>query len=134
MTAWQHSFRAITNQLPAAGLEALRGALARDDPRLIQGTTTVPPPLECMADWPMEAACGLAFACWQGGGLTTVREVECAFARVCCAADQQLGEERGVRYWLHFWDETERQELRRLVLPEVEAILAARNALATSAA
>ena len=30
-----------------------------DDPRLTQGSTTTPPPLMCVQDWPVEAACAL---------------------------------------------------------------------------
>jgi hypothetical protein len=134
MTAWQRSFRTIADQLPTAGLQALRTALVSDDPRLLQGATTSPPPLECVKDWPIDAACALGFACWQGGELTTVGEVEGAFARICFAADQAMGEEAGVRYFLNQFDDWERPTMRRELLAEVEAVLAERGAAAPSAA
>jgi hypothetical protein len=126
MTAWQRSFRAIAHELPTAGLEALRLALAADDPRLIQGATTSPPPLECVKDWPIEAACPIAFACWQGSGLETVGEVEEAFARVLYAADCALGEQ-GARWLLNAVDDWPRDVMRRELLAEVAAELARRG-------
>jgi hypothetical protein len=134
LTAWQRSFRAIADQLPTAGLEALRLALASDDRRLITGATTSPPPLQCCADWPVEAACPIAFAAWQGGNLQTVGEVEEAFARVCFAADQQLGEQGGIRYCLNHVDDTPRPTMRRELLVEVDAELMRRGARTPTAA
>jgi hypothetical protein len=88
MTAWQKVFReAIAPQLSTRALLALKKALAVDDPALIQGATTEPPPLSAVRDWPVEAACAVAFAGWQGEGLATVGEVEDFFARICFGAD-----------------------------------------------
>ncbi len=53
----------------------LFGDQVSDDPRLTQGSTTTPP-LMCVQDWPVEAACVLGFCGWQGDGLETVAEVE----------------------------------------------------------
>jgi hypothetical protein len=71
--------------LPTAGLEALARALRDDDPRLTQGSTTTPPPLMCVAGWPVEAACAVGFCGWQDGTgeRTTVQEVEEFFAAKC---------------------------------------------------
>jgi hypothetical protein len=60
---WRDGFVPL---LPTRGLEALRDALRSDDPRLVQGHTTSPPPLMCVSDWPVEAACLLGF--FAGGG------------------------------------------------------------------
>lgn len=77
MESWQQVWRmGFAPLLSNEGLEALQGALQRDDRRLLQGATTVPHPLHCVQDWPVEAACALGFCGWQGGGLKTVAEVE----------------------------------------------------------
>src|SRR5438128_1976677 len=84
METWRKVWReGVAPQLSQAGLEALRQALASDDSRLLQGATTAPPPLQCVQDWPVEAACVIVFCGWQGDGLETVADVEECFARVC---------------------------------------------------
>jgi hypothetical protein len=104
-------------------LEALRDALRDDDPRLIQGATTTPPPLQCVQDWPVEAACVIGYAGWQGEGLETVAEVEEFFARTSYQIDLACGEPAGCRFFLNWHDETPREEMRRELLPEVERSL-----------
>src|SRR5438046_3007831 len=116
---WQRDFRAgIAPILSTAGLEKLQWALQSDDTRLLQGATTMPPPLQCVQDWPVEAACGLGYCGWQGEGLETVAEVEEFFARVCFEADQCLGEPAACRWFLNWFDETPRGDIRQQLLPE----------------
>ena len=109
-------------------VEALRRGLVGDDARLIQGATTTPPPLQCVQDWPVEAACALGYCGWQGEGLETVAEVEEFFARMCFEIDQRLGEPAGCRWFLNWFDETPRDEMRRELLGEVNRALAQRRA------
>jgi hypothetical protein len=122
-TVWRKGF--LPN-LPTTGLRALREALQNDDPRLTQGSTTTPPPLLCVQDWLVEAACALGFCGWQGEDLATVGEVEEFFARVCFEADQRLGEPAACRWFLNWFDDSPRDEMRRELLAEVERALAAR--------
>jgi hypothetical protein len=127
MESWRKAWRdGLAPQLSTAGLEALRKALQNDDPRLLQGATTSPPPLQCVQDWPVEAACGLGYCGWQGDGLETVAQVEEFFARSCFEADQLLGEPAGCRWFLNWFDETPREEMRRLLGAEVARTLAQR--------
>lgn len=121
--AWREG---IAPQLSDAGLEALALALRTDDPRLVQGATTMPPPLHCVRDWPIEAGCALAYCAWQSGGLATVGEVENGFAQICYAADEACGIS-AARYFIEWFDDTPRDEMRQQLLPEVEAVLAARR-------
>ena len=122
---WQGGFALV---LPTAGLEALRDALRADDLRLAQQCTTTPPPLMCVQDWPVEAACPVAFCGWQGDGLNLVGKVEEFFARMCFEADQLLNAEPAAcRFFLDWWDDTPRAEAIRLLLPEVERAIAARD-------
>ena len=119
-TVWRDGFAPV---LTLNGLEALRDALATDDTRLVQGTTTTPPPLMCVQDWPVEATCALGFCGWQGDQLQTVGEVEEFFARCCFEADQRLGEAAACRWFLNWFDDTPRDEMRCELLGEVERAL-----------
>jgi hypothetical protein len=129
MESWRRVWReGLAPQLSRHALEALSVALTRDDPRLLQGATTSPPPLQCVQDWPVEAACALGFCGWLGEKLQTVAEVEEFFARACFEADQRLGEPAGCRWFLNWFDETPRPNMRRLLLAEVNRELAQRLA------
>lgn len=108
------------------GLEALASALASDNKELLQGATTSPPPLQCVADWPVESACPVSYTGWKGDALTTVGEVEEYFARTCQACDERLGEAAACRYLLNWIDDTPREEMRTALLEEVNLALAER--------
>lgn len=120
---WRNGFVPV---IPTGGLFALRDALRYDDPRLTQGSTTTPPPLLCVQDWPVEGACALGYCGWQGEDLRTVGEVEEFFARVCFEADHRLGEPAACRWFLNWFDDTPRDEMRRELLAEVERAIAGR--------
>lgn len=137
--AWRNGFAKV---LPTAGLEALAKALRDDDPRLTQGSTTTPPPLMMVQDWPVEAACALGFCgtVELGGfadeqptgrqtnpGAATVGAVEEFFAKACFQADQELGEPAACRWFLQWFDDTPRDEMRRELLAEVELTLVTRG-------
>jgi len=127
MESWRNVWRkGVVPLLSTESLEALRQALVNDDPRLLQGATTTPPPLQCVQDWPVEAACALGYCGWIGDGLETVAEVEEFFARMCFEIDQQMGEPAACRWFLNWFDEAPRDEMRRLLLAEVNRALAQR--------
>lgn len=130
-TVWREGFAPV---LSTAGLTALRDALAKNDDRITQGSTTTPPPLMCVQDWPVEAACAIGFCGWQGDGLETVGEVEEHFARCCFEADQRLGEPAACRWYLNWFDDTPRGEMLRELLSEVERELDRRREAESSAA
>ena len=130
MEIWRKVWReGVAPLLPAAGLEALRQALVTDDVRLLQEATTSPPPLQCVQDWPVEAACVIGFCGWQSDGdhPGTVAEVEQFFAGICFEIAQRLGEPDAVRWFLNWYDETPREEMRSLLLPEVDLVLEGRS-------
>jgi hypothetical protein len=130
MESWQKVWReGLAPQLSTAGLEALQAALLNDDVRLLQGATTSPPPLQCVQAWPVEGACALSWCGWQGDGLESVAEVEEYFAQRCFEADHLLGEPAACRWFLNWFDETPRDQMRRLLLAEVHRTLAQRSAL-----
>lgn len=117
---WRDGFVPVISR---GALERLREALKADDPRLTQGSTTTPPPLMCVQDWPVEAACALGFCGWQGEGLETVGQVEEFFAKLCFEADQRLGEPAACRWFLNWFDDTPRGRMRAELLEEVELAL-----------
>jgi len=127
MESWRKVWReGLAPQLSVVGLTALQRALQTDDTRLLQGATTSPPPLECVRDWPVDAACVLGYCAWQGDGLETVAEVEEFFARACFEADQRLGEPAACRWFLNWFDDTPRGDVFRDLLTEVTRTLARR--------
>lgn len=131
MEAWRKAWRdGIAPLLSVRALEVLALALESDDSRLIQGTTTSPPPLQCTQDWPVEAACALGFCGWQAEGCSTVAKAEEFFAMKCFEADQRMREPAGCRWFLNWFDETPREEMRRELLPEVRLALSGRTGAA----
>lgn len=94
---------------------------------MTQGSTTTPPPLACVQDWPCEGACLVGYAGWQGEGLERVGEVEHYFAKACFDADRLLGEPAACRWLLNYFDDAPRDEMRREMLAEVERALAERD-------
>jgi hypothetical protein len=126
--AWKKAFReGFCPSLSETELIALEKALASDDRKLIQGSTTVPPPLRCVQDWPVEEACPGAYCGWKGKGLKTIGEVEEYFALLCYDCDERLGEPAGCRHFLNWWDETPRPEAVPLLLEEVRKELKERE-------
>lgn len=128
MESWRKVWRdGVAPLLSNSALESLQRALTNDDARLMQGVTTTPPPLQCVQDWPVEAACALGFCGWQGEGLETVAEVEEFFARTCFEVDERLGEPAACRWFLNWFDETPRDEMREKLSAEVVRALAQRR-------
>jgi hypothetical protein len=128
-TVWRQGF---CPSIPTPTLEILAAALERDDPRLLQGSTTTPPPLMAVQDWPCEAGCLVAYVGWQGEELTTVGEVEEAFAKLCYDADNRLGA-AACREVMNFWDDTPRDQARAEFLAECRRELATRGAVCDAA-
>lgn len=124
MESWRQVWRdGFVPLLSIKHLEALRDAVRDDDARLTQGSTTTPPPLMCVKDWPCEAACLLGYCGWQADGLETVGEVEHFFAEACFKADQLLGEPAACRWLLNWFDDTPRQQMRHELLAEISLAL-----------
>ncbi len=128
MESWRSCWRrGIAPQLSTSGLEALRKGLIDDDPKLLQGATTSPPPLQCVEDWPCERACPLGYPAMQTGSVT-VRQVERAFSRLCEGAEKTMKEVAPARQLITWWDNTPRQTARVELLAEVNRSLAERAA------
>lgn len=130
---WRNGFVPV---LSTENLSALRNALVTDDPKLLQGQTTNPPPLMCVQDWPCEGGCALGYmgACQYGGfGNAKVKDAETFFAAACWDADTQLGEPAGCRHFLNWFDDTPRDEMRAELLAEVDLALTERAAGNTAA-
>lgn len=128
MESWRKVWReGVAPSLSTPELEVLQQALVADDKRLLQGATTSPPPMMAVQNWPVEAACAIGFCGWQAEDLDTVAEVEEYFAKKCWEIDQRLGQHAGCKWFLYWFDETPREEMRPALLEEVGQSLKARN-------
>jgi hypothetical protein len=128
MERWRTIFRdGFAPGFSEIALHAASIALRDDDPRIVQGATTTPPPLLCVQDWPVEAACFIGYCGWKGEGLRTVGEVEVFHAKACYDADQRIGELAGCRHFLNWYDDSPRDEMRRELLLEIDAELRRRQ-------
>lgn len=131
---WQRCWRmGFVPNLERRHLLALKKALEEDDNRLMQGDTTMPPPLSCMQDWPVESACAMGYCGWQGDELNTVGQVEEFFAQIIYKCNQTLGEPAASRHFLNWFDDTPRDEMRKELLAEVELALSSRISLTETA-
>ncbi len=123
---WRNGF---APGISTEALRALKRACDEDDRRLIQQATTAPPPLMCVQDWPIEAGCALGFCgAVENGGFAppnsadgaTVGQAEEYFARACFEADQREGEPAACRWFLNWFDDTPRDEMRRELATEIQ--------------
>lgn len=124
MQTWQRIWReGIAPQLPATGLEALARALEQDSPELLQTATVLPPPIQPMAQAPVEACCALAFAIWKGDQLDTVQALDEGFGRLCEEVGKQLGDPDAAGLFFRWFDDAPRPRMRTELLAEVNAEL-----------
>ncbi len=128
MEKWRRIWRqGLDPRLSRAGLEALQWALIHDDPRLLQGTTCYPPRFDAMRECAVKGTCALGFCGWQGDGLSRVDQVEHYFQRLCDGTDAALSEAGACRYFLNWFDDAPREEMRRELIIETTIALAARS-------
>src|SRR5262245_15372178 len=124
METWRKVWReGVAPQLSRASLLTLEKALLCDDERLLQGATTLPPPLQNFRDCAVEGACAIAYCGWQAEGRTTIGDVEEFFAQMCFEVDKALGEPSACRWFINWFDETPRDEMRALLLQEIERLV-----------
>jgi hypothetical protein len=125
MESWRFAWRnGFAPNISTIGMMGLQEALVKDDPKLLQGATSQPPPLMCVQDWKCEATdaigfCGFSEHLSTHGSVPSVGEIEQYFARRCSEADQKLGEPAACRLFLNWWDDTPRDEVRNLLLEEI---------------
>ena len=117
---WRNGFLPL---LSREGLLALQKALINDDPRLLQGATCHPPHLDAWQIRDVRCVCALGWCGWQGNGLRTVSQVEAYFQRLCDDADALLNEPAACRFFLNWYDDAPRAEMRRELLTEVSLAL-----------
>ena len=124
---WRLAWRqGIAPQLSEDALMALEAALASDNPAIIQGATFDPPPLLCFRDWPVQAACPIGYAIWQGDSIRNVHEVEEAFIAMSLACNKLVGT-GGFSAFLSWVDDSPRKLMRRELAEEVQQTLIQRQ-------
>lgn len=124
--SWAKVFRhGFAPHMKRAELEALLDGLEKDDPTLTQGSTCTPPPLQVLADWPIEACDAITYGSWKTRGLedNTTADCESKFANMCYLADQKLGDPAGCRFFLNWFDDCPRDEMRLELAAEIREIL-----------
>jgi hypothetical protein len=127
MEKWRRVWRvSLAPRLSRTGLVALLNALRRDDMRLIQGSISSPPALDALRECEIAGACAISFCGWQGEGLNNVGELEEYFHRICDAAEADFDEPAVCRYFLNWFDDAPRAEMRRELLAEVTLALQGR--------
>lgn len=126
---WRQGF---APQLPTEALRMLRRALAEDDRRLLQLSTTDLPALRAYEDEPVSQACAVGF-CGLIGGLKLNGEVNRFFVAACAECDRLLDEPAVSRHFLNWFDDTPRPAMRRELGAEIDAELARRQSPAVSA-
>jgi len=130
LASWQRAWRdGIVPQLTIVGLWHMKAALERNDPRMVAGASIVPPPLQSVLDFPVQACCPLCWALLDGlePHQASVGLLEERFALACRRADELLGEPAAIRHFLNQIDEWTRQDRIWNLLPEVHRALAQRH-------
>ena len=113
--------------LSTEGLEALRQALARTTRGCCRGRRRRRRRCSACRTGRSRRPVPWATAAGRATGWRRSAEVEEFFARMCFEIDQRLGEPAGCRWFLNWFDETPRDEMRRLLLAEVMRALTERR-------
>lgn len=130
---WQLMFRSgFAPLLSTKALEALRDGLEKNDERLVQGITCVPPAIQGCKELPPQQACALAYAGWHGERIQTVGALEEWFAEICLSAQERVKWEVKPSDFLSFFDDTPKELMSRYLLQEVNWELAMRRAEVSS--
>lgn len=126
--SWQVMFRkGFMPQWSTETLQSVRALLLADDVRIIQGKTTLPPPLLCHQDWPVEACDVIAYCSTPDAFDATVGECEEGFARACFSADNTVGEPAACKWFLDWFDLHPRPQVFAELLAEIDAELRRRQ-------
>ena len=115
---WHEGFAPL---LSDEGLFELAKALREDDPKLIQGHTCIT--ANGYRKGEVIGACAISYAGWKGDELTGWDEVEAFFSMCCWKVDQSFGMMASCRYFLNWFDETPRFQMRKELLAEVQKII-----------
>jgi hypothetical protein len=67
----------------------------------------------------VEAACAIGYCGWHGEEIEQVGSVEEYFAKTCYACDCALRDPAGCRWFLNWFDEAPRDEVRRELSAEI---------------
>lgn len=120
---------AISPLMDTTQLNALLKALRSNDHRLLQGRTALPPVGNSNKATLCRGACPVGF-CGLAGGLKTVAEVEAFFFAVCnTVAANMPGTCSPCRFFLAWWDESDREEARTQLADLIEQGLLEREAV-----
>lgn len=122
MNAVRVAWESLSESLSSAGLTALREALVKDDPRLVQGLTVV-------GDSAVRCACAVAYCGWKDGTFATVTGANFYFSSVIVDSDRRSGS-KSTAPFLDWFDRVPRKIMLKELLLMVERTLEVRRAKA----
>lgn len=121
---WQVVWREeLAKRLSVKQLLALRLAVLENDGRLVQGVVTHPPPLQVVAEWPIEGGCALVIGLWGMDGQVSVYEMAKRYYEMIKEADAALPVGLTIDDFLDFFDNTSREEMLKRMLGEIDVVL-----------
>ena len=125
---WQEAFlRGVAPQFSARSLTAMLAALERDDRALIQNATVRPSPLSGLSqDVPCNHTCAIGYLAQTEYNLATNSQVLDAFGLALYQADVYLGEVSAVRFFLNWYDDTPRDQMRAALAETIRGELDSR--------
>ncbi len=137
LEVWQIVWRkGLAPNLPTKGLEALREALINDSRELIQKDTLVTTSEIPGTGYPNErmvACCGLAYPFWKGGVDKRPLAIRRYFDDIAVKCNNVFEENTNWKFpnatdnFISWFDNTDRDEMRKKLLPEVELELERRK-------
>lgn len=119
-TAWRYGWAPL---LPLAGLQALRGAILKNSPQIIQRSTTIPGPYEF--SHPPTHACATAFCLWKDRPTRSCKQIFLDFEvlrRNVSITLEPLG--YSAEDFLDWFDTAPRGTMRTDLLPEIDWAIA----------
>jgi hypothetical protein len=126
----------VAPHLPTGGLRALRAALERDDPEIIQGETVFPDIDFDGKGRSVQACCPIAYALLDAVSLAYIdfAELDSWFSSAISLMDHALGTVEGVRVAIETIDSWPRDTMRTVLIRLIDETLAGRESPAAGLA
>lgn len=115
---WRKCWRnAIAPQLPKNGLKALRKAILKNSPRVIQHE------IFCLRDNKIYGGCAVGYALWKGCHYTAVYDIIQHYNTICEKTDRQLKKLGAHADFFDWFDNNPLEQVLPLLLEEIDLAL-----------
>ena len=121
MESWKKSFAHIADVCGVPALQVLRTAVSENYCSLIQGTTVAYEPATNPGDRTVCGACAVGYMYWKADDMDFADDVEEAVAATFSEVAKKAGWDRAPDLFTNWYDETPRDEMRRELLPVIDA-------------